>query len=150
MDGLIEWKKRAGLSYNSMKGESKSVDAQEIENWKTILPDLIADYHPKDIYNMNECGLFLTLLPDKTNAYKGKNCHGGKINTERLPILFGENMNGSEKLPILVIGKLRKPRCFWNIKSLPYDYESNKNVWMAGVIYDTYLKRLNDKMKKAK
>ena len=50
----------------------------------------------------------------------------------------------------MVIGKSRKPRCFRNVKSLPCDYESNKNAWMTGVIYEAYLKRLNDKMKKAK
>ena len=63
-------KKRAGLSYNYIKEESKSVDAQEIENWKKILPDLITDYNPKDVYNMDEWGLFFNLLPDKTYAYK--------------------------------------------------------------------------------
>ena len=88
--------------------EIKSMDAQEIENWKKILPDLIADYHPKDVYNMDECGLFFSLLPDKTYAYKGKNCHGGKRNKERLTILFDANMNGSKKLAILVIGKSKK------------------------------------------
>ena len=51
-------KKRVGISYNSIKGESKSVDKQETENWKKILPDLIADYHPKDIYHMDKYRLF--------------------------------------------------------------------------------------------
>ena len=59
-------------------------------------------------------------------------------------------MNALGKLPILVIGKLRKPRCFRIVKSLSCDYESNKNAWMTSVIYEAYLKRLNDKMKKAK
>ena len=59
-------------------------------------------------------------------------------------------MNVLEKLPISVIGKLRKLRCFQNVKSLPIDYKSNKNALMTGVIYEAYLKRLDDKMKKAK
>ena len=64
--------------------EIKSMDAQEIENWKKILPDLIADYNPKDVYNMDECGLFFNLLLDKTYAYKGENCHKGKKNRKDL------------------------------------------------------------------
>ena len=142
-------KKRAGLSYNSIKGENKSVDPQEIEEWKKMLPDLITGYHPKDVFNMDECGLFYNLSPDKTYAYKGENCHGGKKNKERLTVLLGANMDGSEKLPILVVGKSKKPRCFQNVKSLPCDYENNKTAWMTITIYEAYLKRLNVKMRRA-
>ena len=85
-----------------------------------------------------------------SNAYKVENCHRGKRNKERLTIFLGTNMNASEKLTILFIGKSRKPTCFQIVKSLPWDYESNKNMWITGVIYEAYLKRLNDKMKKAK
>ena len=104
------------------------MDAQEIENWKKILPDLIVGYHPEDACNMDKCRLFFNLLPDKTNAYKDENCHRGKRNKERLTIFLGTNMNASEKLTILFIGKSRKPTCFQIVKSLPWDYESNKNA----------------------
>lgn len=41
-------KKRAGLVYKSVKGESKSVDIQEIEEWKSkLLPELISGYQAK-------------------------------------------------------------------------------------------------------
>lgn len=143
-------KKRAGLRYKTIKGESKSVDQQEAEEWRRSLPDLISGYQPKDIFNMDECGLFFNLLPDKTYTYAGENCHGGKGSKERLTILVGANMDGTEKLPILVIGKSKKPRCFRNVKSLPCLYESNKKAWMTIKMYESYLTRLDAKMKREK
>lgn len=59
-------------------------------------------------------------------AYKGENCHGGKRNKEHIAISLCANIDGSEKLLILVFGKSKKPRCFQNMKSLPSGYESNK------------------------
>nr|XP_042909311.1 tigger transposable element-derived protein 6-like [Parasteatoda tepidariorum] len=99
---------------------------------------------------MDECGLFFNLLPDKTFAFKGEPCHGGKNSKERLTILVGASMNGIEKLPILVIGKSKKPRCFRNVKSLPCDYDSNQKSWMTIKIFETYLKKLDSKMRKEK
>jgi hypothetical protein len=29
-----------------------------VSEWKSKLPNLIKDYHPRDIYNMDETGLF--------------------------------------------------------------------------------------------
>ncbi|KAJ8888646.1 hypothetical protein PR048_008138 [Dryococelus australis] len=56
-------------------------------------------------------------------------------------------MDGSEKLPPLVIGKAAKPRWhFTNIKSLPLRYESNQNAWMTCKIFLQYLHFLDAKM----
>ena len=43
-------------------------------------------------------------------------------------------MSGTEKLPLLVIGKSAKPRAFKN-KELPVSYKSNKKAWMTGRIF---------------
>lgn len=54
-------------------------------------------------------------------------------------------MDGSEKLPILIVRKSKKPRYFQNMKSLLCSYES-KTAWtMTITIYGAYLKILNDK-----
>ena len=54
-------------------------------------------------------------------------------------------MDGSEKLPLLVIGKNVKPRCFGNVKSLPVDYRANKKAWMTSVIFEEWLRKLDRK-----
>jgi hypothetical protein len=40
-----------------------------------VLPSLLSEYDPKDIFNADECGLFFNLLPGKTHAFKGGSCH---------------------------------------------------------------------------
>jgi len=50
---------------------------------------------------------------------KDEKCIGGKLSKERLTILACANADGSEKLPLLVIGKSKKPRCFKHVKTLP-------------------------------
>jgi hypothetical protein len=44
-------------------------------------------------------------------------------------------MDGSEKIPLLVIGKSLNPRCFGkknNRAKLPVNYKANKKAWMTG------------------
>ena len=77
---------------------------------------------------MGECGLSYNILSDKTYAYKSENCSGGKCSKEQLSILVGANMEGRENFSILVIGKLKNLKCFLNVKALPCEYDSNKNV----------------------
>lgn len=55
------------------------------------------------------------------------------------------NMDGSEKLPLLVIGKSKKPRCFKNVKSLPVTYESNGKAWMTSVLFEKWITDLDQK-----
>jgi len=47
---------------------------------------------------------------------KGNECSGGKYGKERITIMVGANMSGTEKLKLFVIGKTKKPRCFKGIK----------------------------------
>lgn len=49
-------------------------------------------------------------------------------------MLVGANMSGTEKLPLLVIGKSAKPRAFKN-KEVPIAYKANKKAWMTGRIF---------------
>jgi len=91
-----------------------------------ILPGLIQNYSEQDIFNFEELGLFFKCLPDRTSTFKGKSCHGGKKSKERITVLLGANMAGTEKSKLLVIGKYQKLRCFKSVKSLPVQYEFNK------------------------
>jgi hypothetical protein len=58
-----------------MSRESGSVIEEEVGSWKTgMLPSLLSEYCPKDIFNADECALFFNLLPDKTYAFIGESC----------------------------------------------------------------------------
>lgn len=83
----------------------------------------------------------MSFLPDKTLEFKGVDCHGGKNSKERVTVMVCSNMSGNEKLPLLVIGKSKKPRCFKGIKTLPTAYEANKKAWITSELFTAWLKQ---------
>lgn len=111
---LERFKGRHNIAFKKICGESKSVqeNSDEMNEWKNKLSNLLNDYSPDQIYNADETGLFFRLLPDKTLEFKDVKCSGGKQSKERLTALVCANMSGNDKLPILVIGKSKNPRCF--------------------------------------
>ena len=54
-----------------------------------------------------------------------------------------------EKLPLLVIGKSKSPRCFKGVRSLPLEYTANRTAWMTGNIFQDYLTKWNSKLSRA-
>ncbi|GFV42697.1 tigger transposable element-derived protein 4 [Trichonephila clavipes] len=112
---LTNFKKRNGIVFKKMCGESSSVDINVSSKWQNSLSDLIKECEPRKIFNTDETGFFFKCLPEKTFTFKKKKCHGGKHSKERLTILLTVNMDGSEKITPLVIGKSAKPRCFKGI-----------------------------------
>jgi hypothetical protein len=94
-----------------------------------VLPLLLSEYHPKDIFHAEECGLFLSLVPDKTHAFKDENVHEVSRSIYEITVLIFANMNGYEKMPLLVTAKSETPRCFKHMKSLPCIYRHNSRAW---------------------
>lgn len=111
--------------------------------------ELIEGYEPKDIFNIDETGLFFKCMPNKTLTFKGEKCSGRKNSKERVTVLVGANMDGSEKLPLLMIGKSAKPRCFKSVKSLPVQYEANKKAWMTSELFENWLATLDKKLNRS-
>ncbi|XP_060084269.1 tigger transposable element-derived protein 4-like [Ylistrum balloti] len=54
-------------------------------------------------------------------------------------------MDGTKKLPLLIIGKSSRPRCFKSVKTLPLPYLANKKAWMTGDLLKNWLSNLNRK-----
>ncbi|XP_064414219.1 tigger transposable element-derived protein 4-like [Latimeria chalumnae] len=140
-----------GIVYRKVCGESESINSDVLDDYITTkLPSLLIGYQPRDIFNINETGLFYKLLPNRTLALKGEECHGGKHSKERITLLVGSNMDGSEKLKLLVIGKTKQPRCFKGVKALPVDYEGNTKAWITGDIFKDWVIKFNKKMQQEK
>ena len=59
-------------------------------------------------------------------------------------------MSGNDKLPLLVIGKAARPRCFKNKKTLPTPYTSNSKAWMTSEIFTDWLKKLDSRLERQK
>ena len=144
---LDRFKSRHNIGGSKLSGERASVDATTVDSWLERLPNITRDYEARDIYNMDETGLFFRALPDKSLVVKGSDCAGGKKSKERLTVALCVNAEGEFEEP-LVIGKSLKPRCFKNIDSrkLPISWTANRKAWMTSDIFASWLERFNKKM----
>jgi hypothetical protein len=116
------------------------VNPDEAGVWKTEhLPHFLQGYMSYDIFNGDECRLFYDLLPNKTYAHKEEHCHREKMRKEKITVLLAANMDGSEKLSLLIIGKSEKPHCFKNNKAVPCKSRHNKTMWMTCMLFERVL-----------
>ena len=83
--GFIDrWKTRHGIMLKKVSGEAGSVSEEDIRPWlDDALPQLLRQYKPEDVYNVDETGLFYKMTPDKSLTFKGEKCTGGKKAKER-------------------------------------------------------------------
>ena len=128
-DGWLDkWKQRHNVTFKAVSGEGNAVTPEMTASWsETYLPTILSKYKLKHIYNADEFGLFYQALPDKSLHYKGERCNGGKHSKVRRTGLAAGNAT-EEKLPLFVIGKYARPRCFSGVKSLPCRYRSQKDL----------------------
>jgi len=120
---------RHDISFKVICGESADVKEIDCLEWtNNVLTGLLENYSEENIFNDDETGLFHKCTPDKSMAFKSESCQGGKRSKDRVTVIIGSNMNGSEKLPLLLIGKSKNPRCFRNVNlhNFYLKYEHNK------------------------
>ena len=108
------------------------------------MKSILANTAPEDIFNADHTAIFFRALPDRTLEFKQTECHGTKLNKERLTALVCANMTGTEKMPLLVLGQSKNPRCFKLVKSLPVTYRANKKAWMTGALFTDWVKKVDD------
>jgi len=83
-----------------VSGESAFVNPETLMDWKSEeLPKIIDGYQPKDMFNVDETGLFYNLQLSMTLTYKGDSCHRRTKSKMRVTVLLGCNADGTEKLP---------------------------------------------------
>ena len=114
---VSRFKDRHGLVFKKLAGESAEVSVESTDAWLESLPSLLWGYEPRDVYNADKTGLFFNVLPDRTLAYKGESCHGGKHSKDRLTVLLCVNSDGSDKQVPIVIGKSPKPSASRTLKN---------------------------------
>ena len=94
--------------------ESACVDEEVCEEFRKKISLIKKDYDEKDVFNADGTFFFFQCTTDKMLHVKGA-CHGGKEGKECITLLFCVNMNETEKLKPLMIGKLKNPRYFTDI-----------------------------------
>ena len=111
-------------------GKANAVSAEVTPPWFEIrLPKMLSSYSLSDIYNADKFRLLYLVKPCKTMHFKKETSDDGKISKLRLTRPAAGNALG-QKLPLFVIRKARKLRCFKNLKHLPCCYRGKKKSWM--------------------
>jgi hypothetical protein len=140
-NGWLEtFKVRHGICSFRRFGESGSVDMAAIANALPSIRDSLDMYEWKDIYNMDETGLFYRMQAD--NSLATKQLEGRKQSKERITVVVCCNGDGTDKLPLWIIGKYKNPRCFKNINqvNLGCQYRNNSKAWMTQILFLEWLK----------
>ncbi|NXP16858.1 TIGD4 protein, partial [Scytalopus superciliaris] len=142
---LDRFKARYGLVFRAQPEEAAATATAgaPAPGYQNALPCYLHDYQPKNVFRIQEAGLLYQMLPHNTFAFKGETCSVGKLSNERITVVVGANMDGSEKLPLLVIGKNTNPRPFKDVKSLPVDYEANDKAWMTSEVFEQWMHKLD-------
>ena len=83
-------------------------------------------FKPENIFNMDETGLYYRAMPTKgyiSNVESRKITRGTKAlkAKDRVTLLLCVNETGTYKIPPLLLGSAKKPRCFRDSPSaIPY------------------------------
>ena len=87
----------------------------DVHDFLSYFDSVKSKFSPRDIFNLDEAGVFFNMIPERTYNIKGQNCHGGEKSKQRVTVVLICNADGSEKLRPWIIGKFKNPRCFKNI-----------------------------------
>ncbi|CAB4439638.1 unnamed protein product [Rhizophagus irregularis] len=103
----------------------------------------------QDVYNANETALFWDLEPSKTLAHGPM--AGTKKSKSRVTVLLLCNALGDKLTPVF-IHKHQNPRALKGIKkeTLPVYYYWNNKGWMQTSIFQRWLKKLDEDMRKVR
>ena len=145
---LDKFLKRNNIVFKKMSGERGDVDSKCVSDWKDKIPSVCEGYQPRDIFNMDETGIFFRDGKRTTFVPSGSDCAGGKRSKNRITVALCASMTG-EKLKPLVIGKSSKPRCFNRIEtaSLPVTYRNNKKSWMNSKLFEEWVRSMDRRMR---
>jgi len=109
---------------------------------------IVVSFPSKDVYNMDETGLFWKATPYTTLATEALS--GTKKQKARVSLANCSNADGSDKLHLWIIGSSAQPRCFAkahvSIASLDIIWKSNKKAWMTTVIMTEWLTWFDKRM----
>jgi hypothetical protein len=117
-----------------------------VDPFKQQLQEVLQEKNltPAQVYNADETGLYWRLLPERTLAdHTEKEAPGFKKQKERITVMACCNADGSHKLPLLIIGKSKSPRCLKDVnitQDIGVWYRNQKSAWMSAAIFKEWFK----------
>ena len=131
----------------------ESLDCPDYSQFiEEVLKPLMEEYEPQNIYNADETSLFYKSLSNCTMSFDSEQVHGSKLHQskDRTSLLLCTNMNGSEKLNPVLIGKAACPTALKKhgvtVKDFGVEYFLNQKGWMTGPVFDLWLTDCNNNL----
>ncbi|KAE9159318.1 hypothetical protein PF005_g32083 [Phytophthora fragariae] len=146
---LTAFMRRHKLRHRVLHGEAASVDPEVVRKDLQEIQQVTDLFAPHDIFNMDETGLCYATAP--TRSICSKKMRGVKKKKTRITLAMTANADGTDALPILYLGHAKKPRCFNKkfAKDLGFDYKADKKAWMTRVIFQDWLRGVDQNMRAA-
>ncbi|MBA0736687.1 hypothetical protein Gogos_010207, partial [Gossypium gossypioides] len=143
---LERFKTRHGIKSYRRFSESGSIIMKNIEYALPQIRAKLKIFYSKDIYSMDETGLFYRL--QAYHSLARKQLEGRKKDKERLTVVVCCNGDGSDKVPLWVIGKFANLIRFKhvNIDNLSCHYQANKTAWMIGLLFKDFVRWFDARM----
>lgn len=100
-----------------------------------LLRKIKSRYSLRDVFNADEFGLYYRRSPNVTIG--PARMQGRKRSKDRITFLPCCNSDGTERLPLLVIGRSEKTPCSGGISGsdLGFDYHHSEKAWMNRAIF---------------
>lgn len=151
---VVNFVKRNALRLVPLHEPPVNIDVAAVAAGISALRQRLASYSLECIYSVDETGLFYKLLPSKmyTTMDEGRKSVRRTKNMsakDRVTAYVCTNADGSDKLPMAVIGTAKTPRCFKNMPP-PIPYFSQKGAWSDTATfrkwyYDVFLPHIREK-----
>ncbi|GFY78833.1 jerky protein homolog [Trichonephila inaurata madagascariensis] len=138
---LKNFKSHHGIRKLQIEGESLPGGKNSAHKFKVTFLQHVEEegYSRDDVYNVDETGVNWKALPRKSLASKREfTAPGFKVSKKRVTAMLCANASGTHTLPLLVIGKSKKLRCFKNVSCLPTLYKVQKSVWMNSAFFSEW------------
>ena len=114
---LFKFKRRNHFKSYRCHGEEGAVDEEAIQRELPVLLQLLSSFCVNDVFNADEFALFYRQPPNTTIG--PSRLRGRKKRKDRVTFLACCNGDGTVRLPPLVIGYSRHPRCFQRAQRSP-------------------------------
>lgn len=108
---MYRFRKRHGIRCLRKQGEAASVKPCSIVDGRVSMRVLTDQYELHNIYNMDETSFYYHADAPRTLSRKST-VAGYKADKTRLTMAVATNADGSDKLPLLFIGRAANPRAF--------------------------------------
>ncbi|KAF6200923.1 hypothetical protein GE061_005370 [Apolygus lucorum] len=127
---MSKWKRKVSHLLSKPNGQPM-ISIVDCDNESaTVLPAL-KDYHPDNIFNLDETALYYRAMPGCTSR-----------KDDWVTVLFACNMSGTEKKRLTVVGKSKAP-LFFGILPLPLNYTHSDDGRMSETILFKFLEEWN-------